>query len=115
MTDLDKRVGILVALNSRFWRRRSEVGSRLLCNGVALAALFYTAISVSAVEEWSLKQPGWIASIAFSADGKLLANACSDKTARLRNATSGEPIAVFIGHRDYVVSVAFAPDGKTLA
>jgi WD40 repeat protein len=73
-------------------------------------------ISLSAPrEQFSLKQPGWISSLAFSADGQLLVNACSDNAAHLRKTSTGEEIATFTGHADYVSAVALSPDTKTLA
>jgi len=63
----------------------------------------------------SVKLPGWISSVAFSPNGQQVAASCSDNTARLLNAKTGEEISVLKGHRDYVVAVAFSPDGRTLA
>lgn len=58
---------------------------------------------------------GKVFSVAFSADGKLLASGGKDNTIRLWDADSGEQIQTFTGHTDGVVSVAFSPDGRTLA
>jgi WD40 repeat protein len=45
-----------------------------------------------------------------------LASASSDNSVRLWDAESGRPIgAPLLGHTDWVLSVAFSPDGKRLA
>jgi RNA polymerase sigma factor (sigma-70 family) len=62
--------------------------------------------------------------VAFSPDGKRLASAGGeeflrdgqrDGTLRLWDATSGKQVAAIQGHAGTVTSVAFSPDGKTLA
>ena len=54
-------------------------------------------------------------SIAFSADGKILASGDRYGTIKLWDARSGELLRTMKGHTSSVYSVAFAPDGKTLA
>jgi hypothetical protein len=53
--------------------------------------------------------------VAFSPDGRTLATASDDKTARLWGVADGKPLATLAGHEGYVISVAISPDGRTLA
>ena len=54
-------------------------------------------------------------SAAFSPDGKRIVTASEDKTARLWDAETGEPIGEPLkGHADTVYSAAFSPDGKRI-
>ena len=55
-----------------------------------------------------------VLSVSFSPDGKYIATASSDKTARLWDLT-GKLIGEFKGHQDSVTSVSFSPDGKYIA
>lgn len=60
------------------------------------------------------------ASIAYSQDGRLIATASLDGTAKIWDGASGKELASFdhsskYGHGGYLSSVAFSPDGKRLA
>ncbi|NES01083.1 MAG: hypothetical protein F6J86_46240, partial [Symploca sp. SIO1B1] len=56
-----------------------------------------------------------ITSINISPDGKLLATASRDGTAKLWDLQKQEELAVFKGHQDEVNSVSFSHDGKLLS
>ncbi|MEB3830402.1 AAA-like domain-containing protein, partial [Phormidium sp. CCY1219] len=56
----------------------------------------------------------WVTSVSFSPDGKTLATASDDCTARVWD-LSGNELARLEGHSRSVLSVSFSPDGKTLA
>ncbi len=54
-------------------------------------------------------------SVAYSPDGKHLATASADGTAKVWDAETGGVLMTLSGHGDAVNSVAFSPDGKRLA
>ena len=56
----------------------------------------------------------WIIGLDISPDGKVLATASGDMTARLWDIATGQTIRIFSGHAVEVGKVAFSPDGKTL-
>src|SRR6185295_11384384 len=58
---------------------------------------------------------GWVSSVAFSADGRMLASAAYDETVLLWDVQTGQMIRELKGHKGSVSSVAFSADGQTLA
>ena len=63
----------------------------------------------------SQTEPGAVRSVAFSPDGKLLATAHFDRTACLRDGTTGAEKIRLRGHTSGVNALAFAADGSILA
>ena len=63
-----------------------------------------------------LTQPGRVAGMAFSPDGKTLASGSADGSITLWDMAAHQPIGQSMkGHTNIVYSVAFSPDGKILA
>jgi roadblock/LC7 domain-containing protein len=58
---------------------------------------------------------GAVLGVAFSPDGRLLATASEDKTARVWDPATGEHLRTLTGHTNWVRGVAFSPDGRLLA
>jgi hypothetical protein len=58
---------------------------------------------------------GSVWDVAFSPDGRLLATASDDQTARLWNPATGDCLRTLTGHTGQVYGVAFSPDGRLLA
>lgn len=57
---------------------------------------------------------GWVNSVAFSPDGKLLASGSSDQTIKLWDVATGTELRALRGHTYNVEAVVFSLDGKLL-
>ena len=53
--------------------------------------------------------------ISWSPDGRLIATASNDHTARIWDADSGSELAVLVVHEDTVEDIAWSPDGRWIA
>ena len=64
--------------------------------------------------QWSIANAhdGWIRTLLTAPDGNLL-SAGNDRVVRLRSADNGIVIREFVGHENYVFSLAFHPNGKS--
>jgi WD40 repeat protein/serine/threonine protein kinase len=54
---------------------------------------------------------GYAFGLAYSPDGRKVASAAEDHTARVWDAATGKPLAVLTGHADKLLGIAFSPSG----
>ena len=82
-----------------------------------LLALFSsnTLANTAVYKDEFVGHPEGVNSVAFSADGKLLASGSWDKTVQLWEVKMGEQKQVFTEYVGWADTVAFSPDGTTLA
>jgi WD40 repeat protein/serine/threonine protein kinase len=65
--------------------------------------------------ERTLSHAGAVYAVAFSPDGRILASASADRTARLWDLAKGGALAAPMRHQGSVRAIAFSPDGKCVA
>jgi WD domain, G-beta repeat len=117
---------LFLADEARVWRERGDAGDGVL---LALESLPDAAAGVdrpyvseaklqldgarhALKERVILGHQGTVYSAAFSPDGLRIVTASADKTARIWDAASGQPIGEPLkGHQGTVYSAAFSPDG----
>jgi WD40 repeat protein/DNA-binding SARP family transcriptional activator/energy-coupling factor transporter ATP-binding protein EcfA2 len=75
----------------------------------------HQAIQNSRIHYTLAGHAGEVLAVAYSQDGKLLATAGRDTTAKLWDAATGTELVTLRGHSLIVEDVAFSPDGKILA
>ncbi len=63
----------------------------------------------------TLTHTSWVAGVAFSPDGRLLATASNDATARVWDPATGNCLRTLTGHTHVVYDVAFSPEAALLA
>src|SRR5262249_1522891 len=62
----------------------------------------------------TLPHKGGVQAVAYSPDGRIVLTGSMDRTARLWDAATGQPLGPPLSHDDQVLAVAFSPDGRTL-
>jgi WD40 repeat protein len=95
------------------FRRARLVGAVLETESFETADAFGAALDLTELDPQGGTAGGYSA-MAWSQDGELLASAAG-RVVRLWETQSGRQIRTFTGHQDTVSSVAFSPDGKSLA
>jgi len=110
-------------LDSRDRRRASDVfadavAAHRAAYGAAAATPLELAILRSAIDRSLATCVGHeaeVTAVAFSPDGKRMATASVDGTARIWDAATGASLGALQGHRKPITSLAFSPDGRSLA
>ncbi len=80
------------------------------------AMLFAGVCSAAPAEPLTLKgHTGWVGGVAFSPDGKTIATASADHTAKFWDAATGKELTTLKAHDDIVSAVAYSKDGTHFA
>ncbi|MGH8886638.1 MAG: AAA family ATPase [Egibacteraceae bacterium] len=103
--DHDPELGVLLALAAIEECAATPLAQRALL----------TALTVSRVRGIAHGHEDWIRSVAWSPDGRRIATASADRTARVWDAETGAQLTALRGHEDWVVGVGWSPDGQRIA
>ena len=95
------------------WLATGSPGHGVRIWGTADGQALMTISLGQPLDSWGAAPDG-VDGLAFSPDGRWLATASTDKTARIWEAATGQPI-VKVAHGGAVSAVAFSPDGRWLA
>jgi WD40 repeat protein/predicted Ser/Thr protein kinase len=95
-------------------RRKPPVHLWNAVTGQPLRDLEERTTVASALSWWRRKRNRAVCSLAFRADGRVLATAQGNQV-KLWDVVTGEVRTWFTGHRRQVYAVAFSPDGQTVA
>lgn len=87
----------------------SPDGGRLLTGGYPSAHLWEVG---TGKQRATLAHATTIMHVAFSSDGRLVVTASGDNTARVWDATTGQPVTAPLRHSGQVSCAAFTPDGN---
>jgi WD40 repeat protein/Flp pilus assembly protein TadD len=112
--NVDPQLSLLLALEATSRSRRDDGTLWPELESILKDAL-HKSIQASRLRLVLRNHAGMVNGIAFSPNGRYIATASADATAKLWDATSGSDLVTFYGHTDEVSSVAFSPDGKRIA
>jgi serine/threonine protein kinase/WD40 repeat protein/tetratricopeptide (TPR) repeat protein len=72
-------------------------------------------VTTGAMRATTVRHSAAVREVVFSSDGRYFATASTDNSARVWETASGRPAGPGLWHNNYVATVAFSPDGRTLA
>jgi WD40 repeat protein/serine/threonine protein kinase/tetratricopeptide (TPR) repeat protein len=127
LTESNRRLAMLNFERGQFACEQGDVGRGLLLMVESLRAATETSdpalrhAVLASVAAWRRHYPelkavfsheGAVTRAAFSPDGNTILTGSSDQTARLWDASTGEPVGQPLKHQGPVLALTFSPDGK---